>query len=88
MLLENDVVLRPEAKLASVAVLGLGYVGLPVAVAFGKQRRTIGYDLSQKRVENLKHRVDVTGEVSGTELAEAKLWHPTNDPASPSASPT
>jgi UDP-N-acetyl-D-glucosamine/UDP-N-acetyl-D-galactosamine dehydrogenase len=81
MLLENDVVLRPEAKLATVAVLGLGYVGLPVAVAFGKQRRTIGYDLSKKRVENLKHRVDVTGEVSGTELAEAKLWHPTNDPA-------
>jgi UDP-N-acetyl-D-glucosamine/UDP-N-acetyl-D-galactosamine dehydrogenase len=81
MLLENEVVLQPEAKLATVAVLGLGYVGLPVAVAFGKERPTIGYDLSKKRVENLKHRVDVTGEVSGAELAEARHWHPTNDPA-------
>ena len=43
------------STLATVAVVGLGYVGLPVAVAFGKQRRTIGYDLSKRRVENLKH---------------------------------
>jgi UDP-N-acetyl-D-glucosamine/UDP-N-acetyl-D-galactosamine dehydrogenase len=81
MLLEKEAVLQPEQKLATVAVLGLGYVGLPVAVAFGKERPTIGYDLSRKRVENLKHRVDATGEVSGEELAAAKLWHPTNDPA-------
>jgi UDP-N-acetyl-D-glucosamine/UDP-N-acetyl-D-galactosamine dehydrogenase len=81
MLLEKDLPLQPQAKLATVAVLGLGYVGLPVAVAFGRQRRTIGYDLSKKRVENLKHRVDATGEVSGAELAEAKHWLPTNDPA-------
>jgi len=81
MLLEQELPLREEQKLATVAILGLGYVGLPVAVAFGKQRRTIGYDLSKKRVENLKHRVDATGEVSAAELAEAKYWHPTNDPA-------
>jgi UDP-N-acetyl-D-mannosaminuronate dehydrogenase len=36
------------STLATVAVVGLGYVGLPVAVAFGKQRRTIGYDLSKR----------------------------------------
>ena len=58
--------------LATVAVVGLGYVGLPVAVAFGKQRRTIGYDLSKRRVENLKHLVDTTGEVSTAELIDAK----------------
>ncbi|HZO03319.1 MAG TPA: nucleotide sugar dehydrogenase [Burkholderiales bacterium] len=68
-------------SLPVVAVLGLGYVGLPVAVAFGRERRTIGYDLSKKRIENLKHRVDVTGEVSTAELTEAKYWHPTADPA-------
>jgi UDP-N-acetyl-D-galactosamine dehydrogenase len=62
-----------------VAVVGLGYVGLPVAVAFGKERRTIGYDLSRKRVENLKHRVDVTGEVSAAELAQARHWRPSTD---------
>ena len=81
MLLEKEIPLQDEQALATVAVLGLGYVGLPVAVAFGRQRPTIGYDLSRKRVENLKHRVDATGEVSGAELGEAKFWHPTNDPA-------
>jgi len=60
------------ATLATVAIVGLGYVGLPVAVAFGKQRRTIGYDLSKRRVENLKHMVDTTGEVSTAELIEAR----------------
>ena len=59
-------------SLATVAVVGLGYVGLPVAVAFGKQRRTIGYDLSKRRVENLKHMVDTTGEVSTADLIEAR----------------
>jgi UDP-N-acetyl-D-glucosamine/UDP-N-acetyl-D-galactosamine dehydrogenase len=81
MLLEKEIVREEKTGLATVAVLGLGYVGLPVAVAFGRQRRTIGYDLSKKRVENLKHRVDVTGEVTSAELAEARYWQPTNDPA-------
>jgi UDP-N-acetyl-D-galactosamine dehydrogenase len=63
--------------LATVAIVGLGYVGLPVAVAFGKQRRTIGYDLSKRRVENLKHMVDTTGEVSTADLIEAKYLKPT-----------
>ena len=61
-----------QPDLATVAVVGLGYVGLPVAVAFGKHRTTIGYDLSKKRVENLRHLVDPTGEVSSAELTEAK----------------
>jgi UDP-N-acetyl-D-glucosamine/UDP-N-acetyl-D-galactosamine dehydrogenase len=81
MLLEKEIPAQAQQALATVAVLGLGYVGLPVAVAFGRERRTIGYDLSKKRIENLKHRVDVTGEVSATELAEAKYWQPTADPA-------
>jgi UDP-N-acetyl-D-galactosamine dehydrogenase len=66
-----------DAGLASVAVVGLGYVGLPVAVEFGKRRPTIGYDLSPRRVENLKHKVDVTGEVSAAELMAAKHLRPT-----------
>jgi UDP-N-acetyl-D-galactosamine dehydrogenase len=70
-----------EALLPTVAVVGLGYVGLPVAVAFGKERPTIGYDLSAKRVENLRHLVDATGEVSTTELMEANRLRPTCDPA-------
>ena len=61
-----------RAAAATVAVVGLGYVGLPVAVAFGRQRRTIGYDISRRRIENLRHHVDVTGEVSPAELAESR----------------
>ena len=69
-----------QAALPAVAVVGLGYVGLPVAVAFGKARRTIGYDLSKKRVENLRHGVDPTGEVPGAELLEARHFKATAYP--------
>jgi UDP-N-acetyl-D-galactosamine dehydrogenase len=61
-----------ETTLPTVAIVGLGYVGLPVAVAFARERPTIGYDLSARRVENLRHKVDATGEVSTAELMAAK----------------
>jgi UDP-N-acetyl-D-galactosamine dehydrogenase len=70
-----------EARIATVAIVGLGYVGLPVAVEFGKRRPTIGYDLSKRRIENLKHMVDVTGEVATAELMAAKHLRPTAFPA-------
>jgi UDP-N-acetyl-D-glucosamine/UDP-N-acetyl-D-galactosamine dehydrogenase len=70
-----------EAMLPTVAVVGLGYVGLPVAVAFGKERRTIGYDLSRKRVDNLRRQIDVTGEVSTSELMAANQLRASADPA-------
>jgi len=69
-----------DPKLATVAVVGLGYVGLPVAVAFGKQRRTIGYDLSKKRIENLRHHVDATGEVSTADLLASRHLKVTASP--------
>jgi UDP-N-acetyl-D-glucosamine/UDP-N-acetyl-D-galactosamine dehydrogenase len=84
----SDAVLEKQPKpgesaavLGTVAIVGLGYVGLPVAVEFGKRRPTIGYDLSKRRVENLRHLVDVTGEVSTAELIQARHWQPTTDPA-------
>jgi UDP-N-acetyl-D-galactosamine dehydrogenase len=61
--------------------VGLGYVGLPVAVAFGRQRPTIGYDLSRRRIESLRHHVDATGEVSAVELAAARQLRATAYPA-------
>jgi UDP-N-acetyl-D-galactosamine dehydrogenase len=54
-----------------VAVVGLGYVGLPLAVEFGKKRKTIGFDLSANKIENYKRHVDPTGEVSTEELQAA-----------------
>ena len=68
-------------RLQTVAVVGLGYVGLPVAVAFGSERPTIGYDLSRKRIESLRHHVDATGEVSAAALREARHLRVTADPA-------
>ena len=47
-----------------VAVVGLGYVGLPLAVEFGKKQRTIGYDLSADKIDNYRRGVDPAGEIS------------------------
>ena len=52
----------------TIAVIGLGYVGLPLAVEFGKQYPTIGFDLSQAKIDAYRRKVDPTGEVSGAEL--------------------
>ena len=70
----------PAPALATVAVVGLGYVGLPVAVHFGRLRRTIGYDLSTKKVARLKQGIDATGEVSAAELQEARYLDVHSDP--------
>lgn len=64
-----------------VAVVGLGYVGLPLAVEFGKKRKTIGFDLSQSKIENYRNFCDPTGEVSEQELREATQLSVTYDPA-------
>jgi UDP-N-acetyl-D-galactosamine dehydrogenase len=64
-----------------VAVVGLGYVGLPLAVEFGKKGRTIGFDLSAPKIENYKKFVDPTGEVSSEELKASRHLEVTNDPA-------
>jgi UDP-N-acetyl-D-galactosamine dehydrogenase len=55
-----------------IAVIGLGYVGLPLAVEFGKQRVTIGFDISAKRVDELNRGTDHTFECSLDELLKAK----------------
>ena len=47
-----------------IAVIGLGYVGLPLAVEFGKKYKTFGYDISLDRINELKNGIDKTGETS------------------------
>jgi UDP-N-acetyl-D-galactosamine dehydrogenase len=64
-----------------VAVVGLGYVGLPLAVEFGKKHRTIGFDLSETKVQAYRRHFDPTGEVSTEELKAAVLLEPTTDAA-------
>ena len=63
-----------------VAVVGLGYVGLPLAVEFGKKVKTIGYDPSSSKIESYKRYVDPTGEVSCDDLQAAKNLTVTTDP--------
>lgn len=57
-----------EDKNNKLAIIGLGYVGLPLAVAFGKKLPTIGFDINPQRIEELKSGVDHTLEVSSEEL--------------------
>ncbi|MDY7219421.1 Vi polysaccharide biosynthesis UDP-N-acetylglucosamine C-6 dehydrogenase TviB [Denitrificimonas sp. JX-1] len=58
-------------KNIKLAVIGLGYVGLPLAVEFGKKRSVVGFDINQPRIDALKAGHDATLEVSDAELAEA-----------------
>ena len=65
-------------KDARLAVVGLGYVGLPLAVAFGRKIPVIGYDIDKNRVEKLREGVDLTLEVSPEDLASADHLQFTN----------
>ena len=56
-----------------IAVVGLGYVGLPVATAFARHVDTVGFDISSERVEQLRDGVDRTGELSSEDLKDSKL---------------
>jgi UDP-N-acetyl-D-galactosamine dehydrogenase len=64
-----------------VAVVGLGYVGLPLAVEFGKQRTTIGFDLSTSKIANYQQYLDPTGELTSAELRAARHLSVSSDPA-------
>ena len=62
-----------------IAIIGLGYVGLPLAVEFGKKFQTIGYDLNSLRVSNLKKHIDDTEELSPQQIEIAKYLSFTNN---------
>ena len=55
-----------------IAIIGLGYVGLPLAVEFAKKRKVIGFDIDKKRVQELKNFIDNSKEVSSQELKKIK----------------
>nr|WP_319392926.1 nucleotide sugar dehydrogenase [uncultured Desulfobacter sp.] len=72
-----------ESKLktdTTIAVVGLGYVGLPLAVHFGAKYKTIGFDLKQSIVDNSLAHKDPTGEVATEEFQQATYFTPTTDP--------
>ena len=67
--------------MSTVAVVGLGYVGLPLAVEFGKKRHTIGFDLSASKIESYKRYTDPTGEVLASDFQAANQLVVTSNPA-------
>jgi UDP-N-acetyl-D-mannosaminuronate dehydrogenase len=55
-----------------IAVIGLGYVGLPLAVEFSKKRSVVGFDIDKRRIEELKDGIDKTLEISKREIEDSK----------------
>ena len=64
-----------------LAVVGLGYVGLPLAVEFGKKFDTVGFDVKKSRLDMLRNGVDSTLETSPEDLKAAKFLKYSDDPA-------
>jgi UDP-N-acetyl-D-glucosamine/UDP-N-acetyl-D-galactosamine dehydrogenase len=76
MAISNDL----KNKATKLAVVGLGYVGLPLAVEFGKIVPTIGFDLNKKRIAELQRNLDTNNETAAEELKTAKFLEVTSDP--------
>lgn len=64
-----------------LGIIGLGYVGLPLAIEFGKKISTLGYDLNEERVKNLKLQIDYTNEIKKEEFEESKYLKITSSEA-------
>jgi UDP-N-acetyl-D-galactosamine dehydrogenase len=64
-----------------IGVIGLGYVGLPLAVEFGKKYKTYGFDIDSRRIDELNNFVDRTLELNGDQLKKAAMLNYTNSPS-------
>jgi glycosyltransferase involved in cell wall biosynthesis len=76
----HDEIEPKEVPMTTIAVIGLGYVGLPLAVEFGKKQKTVGFDLHQEKVDAYARHVDPTGEVSSEDLKAAVHLTCSTDP--------
>jgi len=63
----------PHANERNIAVVGLGYVGLPIAVAFGKRQRVIGFDINKAKIAELQKGLDRTGAVASADLKSSDV---------------
>ena len=77
-LVENEPVALPDPITARVAVVGLGYVGLPLICGFSQNSRSIGLDIDTEKITELKNQFDRTGEVTTADLAEADALNTTD----------
>ena len=76
-----DAAALPRADETRVAVIGLGYVGLPLAVGFGRKLPTLGFDINKARIAELRDHRDHTLETSPEELKATKHLRVSADPA-------
>ena len=60
-----------KMKIKKIALIGLGYVGLPLAIEFGKKRDVVGFDINKNRIDELKKGIDVTFETSKKEIKDS-----------------
>ncbi|MEE9376175.1 MAG: nucleotide sugar dehydrogenase [Rhizobiaceae bacterium] len=70
-LITDEPVTLPDPATARVAVVGLGYVGLPLICGFSENSKSIGLDIDAKKIAELQNNIDYTGEVSSSQLADA-----------------
>ena len=64
-----------DLKNVRLAILGLGYVGLPLSIEFSKKRKVIGFDINQDRINQLKNNHDINGEYNNDQLKQTKNLH-------------
>ena len=77
--MQNKLIDKLKDKTVGIGIIGLGYVGLPLAVEFGKKYPTIGFDINQVRIDELRLGKDSTLEVNADELRQAaQLSHTAN----------
>ena len=67
--------MKDHQKKLKIAIIGMGYVGLPLAIAFSKKRQVIGFDTNKKRINDLKLGHDSTCEVSKKKLLRFFVLH-------------
>lgn len=75
----SDIAAIPTLSNIRLAVIGLGYVGLPLAVEFGKRRKVVGFDIDSGRIKDLRRGRDATRETTNTELQSAVHLQFTSD---------
>ena len=80
-LVTDEPCLLPNPATARVAVIGLGYVGLPLTLGFAKGSRSIGFDIDTKKLQQLENGIDFTGEVNADELRAGDVEYTANPAA-------
>lgn len=70
-----------QEKNTKIAVIGLGYVGLPLAIEFDKKYQTIGFDISEQKIAELRSNFDSTGELTSQELVNSSINYTSNPEA-------